>query len=1474
MPAISRIRFTNVIYENGGKRYNDEIFLFDGHNSAFLLENGGGKTVFIQTALQAIVPHINMADRKIKDTLSLENGPAHIAIEWIINESPRRYALTAVSLYIENNTLCSLKYVYDYDAQDANGIEEIPFSISLAEDRKRPATRGEIADYYSRMAKAQPKARVFQSIQEYCKFMEENYKIIPSEWRKVATINSGEGNVDEFFNRCKTTDQLLSNLLIPVVEEAIEGDHASSFVETFERQREHFKKNRILQEKIQQSRMIKEKIDGYVKVYKGFDKARLSYKELKGEAKTVTTYVENQLANSQNHLSINDVNHIQLKKDQRAFEQEKKSFDLYLLRNQEKELKEKIGDLEKEMAVLDRRYDALAARKQNIEWTVLNKELSSEESHLSDLRQELSQVDSQVEISDIRQQLEENACNVKGQFVFELALIERELDRLSQVLQENESDYSAFKQQLASAVNYEKDLIGQKSTLEAKVQIYEANQDKICQQLFGEEGGKSLSLEKDRIDTRLIELERNRKELKSKLGTIEQYIQTKTMARQNLTESRLAINETLISAMEKKKVFEIAMAEVQKDVEAAGYPLLTEGHIYSRESSIIRELEEKVEYAYQQKEKAINNERLRLRQYDQYENLNYYMSEPLLESIVASLELEAGLIQLGSQFVSQFSKAHNLEIEGVFANHPFWSLTLVVPVKHMDMVRDAVSEYSDRLTQFVMIISREEGMQLAAGQMTWLEEVFSRSIYPQEWLKGLEAERYYEWQQSLRDVANEAQMKRRASEQTYTLMQHRLEKVRAFFEKYPYETYETIKSTMTDNEHALRQVMMDFEAIEAGLFEDNASLLKVTENINVLEVEEAALKARRSLVTQAEEEGAMCFEVEGELEAVHQGMKDAILAVERCELNIEALDDVREETAVDYQRFENEKARILNLELYQEVRDFEPYGTNENLEHLKRQRQSLKERLLGISKTRQQIEDQIVQHEKLYKRFKDELNRKQHEGRYPFEMIDVYYNNESDELYDKIQVLTGEKKHIATLLTTFRTDLTRLLTRIQILEEALEQEYGGVIIFDVESMQIQQRLKVEKATLSDRGRKLIQEKQSIEKQLKCLELTLRELQIKDATFGFMIEEIVPLRLPIDYFEGFDEMPDGLVGSLMSGLAEHKNAMDSHYGILQKERLGVSEFCKENITDRRLYETVIAGLSDKNDYEDLLIYQEKMTEVIMKIIQLAEDDKRESDLELQNFLAHLTTYVKNVAKELDAIAQKTRISLEEEVKQIFIFDIPVWDEDEAKQLLRRYIDETILLYEKESNEDADSADVVRRFLSERLSVMSLLEVVLGERSIKIKCRKVSNDMKVNKAPMTWESSNKWSGGEKWSKNMTLFLSILNYLAEKKQYLAPHQKRQRSVILDNPFGKASSDHVLRPVFMIAEKLGFQIIALTAHAEGKFISEYFPVVYSCRLRATSEAGKQVMTNEKIVNHTYLREHSPMTIMRLQEVEQISLF
>ncbi len=84
--------------------------------------------------------------------------------------------------------------------------------------------------------------------------------------------------------------------------------------------------------------------------------------------------------------------------------------------------------------------------------------------------------------------------------------------------------------------------------------------------------------------------------------------------------------------------------------------------------------------------------------------------------------------------------------------------------------------------------------------------------------------------------------------------------------------------------------------------------------------------------------------------------------------------------------------------------------------------------------------------------------------------------------------------------------------------------------------------------------------------------------------------------------------------------------------------------------------------------------------------------------------------------------------------------------------------------------------VKKAIETWLQSKQLLTNIMGGKEIKVKCRKVTNDGKVSSMYYAWESSNQWSGGgEKWSKNMALFLGILNYVAEKKQHILPKQKK---------------------------------------------------------------------------------------------------
>ncbi|QTL97559.1 hypothetical protein GM661_05965 [Iocasia frigidifontis] len=85
-----------------------------------------------------------------------------------------------------------------------------------------------------------------------------------------------------------------------------------------------------------------------------------------------------------------------------------------------------------------------------------------------------------------------------------------------------------------------------------------------------------------------------------------------------------------------------------------------------------------------------------------------------------------------------------------------------------------------------------------------------------------------------------------------------------------------------------------------------------------------------------------------------------------------------------------------------------------------------------------------------------------------------------------------------------------------------------------------------------------------------------------------------------------------------------------------------------------------------------------------------------------------------------------------------------------------------------------------------------------------------------------------------------MMLLNYKKQRLDKTNPWTV----LFLDNPFGKASASHVLDPIFEIANKLNFQIIAFAAPEIIKSeISERFPVFYPLEIK-TDEKGRGVVS------------------------------
>jgi hypothetical protein len=126
--------------------------------------------------------------------------------------------------------------------------------------------------------------------------------------------------------------------------------------------------------------------------------------------------------------------------------------------------------------------------------------------------------------------------------------------------------------------------------------------------------------------------------------------------------------------------------------------------------------------------------------------------------------------------------------------------------------------------------------------------------------------------------------------------------------------------------------------------------------------------------------------------------------------------------------------------------------------------------------------------------------------------------------------------------------------------------------------------------------------------------------------------------------------------------------------------------------------------------------------------------------------------------------------------------------------------------------------------------------------------------------TWETINKGSetetsgsGGQTLSARMVIMMMLLS--------LKNHSHKWTTLICDNPFGQAASEHVLDPIFAASELLRFQLIVVTPPELVKTgISQRFPVYYALDLK--EEKGVEKI--QETVQYSFRTYHESRPVMK----------
>ncbi|MFD0692600.1 chromosome segregation ATPase [Paenibacillus sp. GCM10027628] len=1475
MPAISRIRFTNVVYEDGNKRYNDEMFLFDGHNGAILLENGGGKTVFIQTAIQAVLPHTDLAGRKMKDTLSLENGPAHIAIEWILSERPRRYVVTCVSLFLTATGMDSYRYLYDYPALDPDSIERIPF-VKESAGKLRAADKGEIYDYYQGMSSKRMNAKMAPTIKEYKQILENDYHIIATEWERIAKINSSEGGVESFFDECKTTSQLFDRLLIPTVEDAMAGYEQGEFADTFESHRDSFKKYKELKEKIEENQKILSELDSYVRIFAKLDTKQQEYATAQAEAKAYWL-----LANEQ---------------------KDEESAKLTQLRNQ-------MAECERQLLLLMQKRESLHIAKQKQEQSALETKLNMVEEDVERLELQVRTAKRQyysLRLADYKQQWKKAEERMN--------YLQHELDQFGSTQEEEElqTAWVTNSGQIRSLIlNMEQEWQLEEAKHQQDLAAYEERkslEETVLEELSVQLEGLNKRIIEHRSIAEAREMDRDllRKNVlanpavESMEGSMTDWIQRY----QKLDDSNVLLvqkNKELASGKEEngRELEQVSVSLKEAYGERAGYEQNLEAFknehqsllaklavyrsswgrltsVYDKQSSIEEQFNDDMEKLRLEKEANLLKERLAFRYIDDYSNQHTFFADVYVAGLLDKWRNQFSLLETGIQYLQGVGLTQQALI------HPLWSVTLITTEGEVAQLTNKLRHHAEDMQFPIQVISSQEASRLAnlqapvtAAENAWIE--------PQHWRENADAAAFVSWKQSIFEQGAEVLKARQAKEQEL----QRTSDLQALFSRfiglYPLEAVQEMEKLVGLGRERVRELESREDVLKKAIGQVEQTL---DQHNKIMDEQKAEMVQLQQWI----EKGQKYFDLGKEISALNLAIDQLTEQAEMLQSKVSSrqrsIEDFKQkmESAKDRMTYlKMEKASLQGQELYTEVLQTDPIPANYSLDWLKNERKDLHLKLHRISQGRQQLEADWNHAKNSKSSLEKDMNKLR------LEQADLELNEElafsvtgeeqmSDlfkDFKDQEARLTREKAEYRRVEDQYNAQSTRVKLLIEQYAEAHSGQQPSVFY---EALQlVEAQVQSEDRLLKEQQLGLQQLNTQMQGQLSKIEEVIQYLNQYKIVHGFENPLIQPALITQEAKAEFPYDRMKIAKKSLITLSAAMEGLELERTSVKKARTQFIDFCRKHIKDVKLREMAENGVEQKDSYSEMTLFQQKMHSRIERVNHVAEETMRTHNQQLEQYIIHVHSHLKLIASELRDIPNKTRVKVEDQWKLIFSFHIPEWEELEAKDHLRKHLEWILVELEKGHFLDDSGHEVkptVRKEIEKWLDTKQLLQIVLQEKPMKVTCRKVTNENNVTKASFSWEQSNNWSGGEKWSKNMTLFLGLLNYVAEKRQHIQANMKRHRTVIMDNPFGKASSDHVLSPVFFIAEQLGFQIIALTAHAEGKFLKDYFPVVFSCRLRQAANGSKLVMTKEKEINQAYFRDHAPISLERLEDVKQIELF
>jgi chromosome segregation ATPase len=1467
MPRINRIRIVNFSYNHDSRHILDETFNFHGGDNALLnLANGGGKSVLVQLFLQPVAPGVRIQGRNIASFFHKKKLPAYVMIEWKL-DGAGGYLLTGIGIVSaeapgaeeEKSRVKYFTFTSKYTGANAFDIAHIPL-VSRNGGVLEVLPFREARDLMADKERKDPFAFGYFPSDDgdrYNRYLAE-FGIAQDEWRNViAKINDSEGGLEEIFQKYKNSGQLLNDWIIKTVEQAMFKNRSES------RSLEEMLEN-LVREVVENERFIVEKelLDGFLATFREQveDLSRLlqgldEQKQLAGRLAALHGYLISELGSLREKHESNQREMEDCKAGEQRVNLEERSHNYWLRQAEYAKASEILHAAEAASSAAAEALQEARTRRQLMQAARLVEEINRKRSELSGIEEQLAAARKQYDTDDRVQSLE---YSLKLLYEETLASVAAELSSLQEEKAAKESRLGQAGEDLQKIEGEKSSLDRDKGGLEERQKSFERFEKEARRKLdiiprrnlLGEM--EAASIQKTREA-----LEKTRDDLERQAAKVEDDKAAGAARRQDIEhelkelQAAFAEEKTALSGVER----DIREYE-QKELEIKG---LLNKYGFDFDCRFDRE---RMSAAFEQKVKELESRleaAARVRD-DAHESLaalkngHLHTSEELA-AVLAGLDIQ---YDTGEAYLRRLPpEARRTMLEG----NPVLPYALIMSRADLDRVATAVDGMT--LRRVIPFMTYEDlgvtvpvdGRLALAGDGIALACLYEGRMFDSE---------------SLVKLVAELEQKREAAfkEHTHFSDAHRAAvSDRAFCARFDYTR--DYPYQLEKKKNACVKRLQELADKSANL-EDEKKRLGIREK----ELERQGKKLQGDI--QKAGGDAALFTEFMEKEPDYQDCRRRLAGVVQ---SITGLEAKRAQLA---ERQESLRKRISELEkhMWQKEREQAEAQAQYTLYQDAPEAARVEGDIAGLSIRLKALKEQYSGEIGLLEKRKEDLAADITGRQRELKELGLHEEAYAGVVYDEAA---------AGRLRDEITRLEGLLKETQLAEKAALKAEGAAEMALENALTEVKRLGAEaplppaeiRGDFGERRRKA---------RLRVNELETENKQISERISNYesirgKIEQLVDTAATIP---AKDFMPGQDIAAQYEECAQDFDRLKKdNTKAADRLRIKYADLKTEYRGKNSTTDNIFKGLDPLLDkagmefdefyylYERMSLHGEKLTELItLYEVQLANLERNKKDLVQQSFLHGLRVY-----EEIQWISDNSRIRLQGRTRpvQMLKVDLQLDSKETALQRVAGYIEDCITQVRAKTRQEKGE-DEARKIASRLMSSRELLNVLLGNPHIPVSVFKIDLNMQ-NSRLKPWEDAvRENSGGEKFVVFFSVLSALMTYTRARAMEAAgaDADTGTRVLVMDNPFGPISSEHLLTPLFDIAKKHRTQLICLSDLKQNS-IMNCFNLIFMLKVRTSAIGSNEYLKFEEYIRDDHAvqdDERLEKAVFRASDFKQVSLF